>query len=236
MEDKKRLTATKAAIAKFREEHPTFTDEYLASSVENTYPDLYLDNLEVAIEIVKELYRRQENLTDESFVALLCEMTEGRKLVRYGKEVIKTEQIMAKVRQLLDEIYHDAHENTVFWSHYPLSQDSDVKQHFEELCKQKGRTLAQQLYAEFNNRALYEAGELSGFILPFHCYSESNGDVVFTKIKRNKEDYDGNGCSMVSEEDVVNRMSLEHNVSPKKSGCLGIMLLGLLLISIIAII
>ncbi len=112
MEEKKRLTATKAAIAKFREEHPAFTDEYLASSVENTYPDLYLDNLEVAIEIVKELYRRQEELTDESFVALLREMTEGRKLVRYGKEVIKTGQIMAKVRQLLDEIYHDAHKKT----------------------------------------------------------------------------------------------------------------------------
>ena len=149
MEEKKRLTATKAAIAKFREDHPTFTDEYLASSVENTYPDLYLDNLEVAIEIVKELYRRQEDLTDESFVALLREMTEGRKLVRYGKEVIKTGQIMAKVRQLLDEIYHDAHKKTVFWSQYPLSQDADVIQHFEELCKQKGRTLAQQLYAEF---------------------------------------------------------------------------------------
>ena len=52
MEEKKRLTATKAAIAKFREEHPTFTDDYLASSVEKNYPDLYLDNLEVAIEIV----------------------------------------------------------------------------------------------------------------------------------------------------------------------------------------
>ena len=175
MEEKKRLTATKAAIAKFREEHPTFTDEYLASSVEKTYPDLYLDNLEVAIEIIKELYRRQEDLNDESFISLLHEMTEGRKLVRYGKEVIKTGEIMAKVRQLLDEIYHDAHEKTVFWSEYPLSKDSDVVQHFEELCKQKGRTLAQQLYAEFNNRALYEAGELSGFILPFHCYSEPNG-------------------------------------------------------------
>ena len=175
MEEKKRLTATKAAIAKFREEHPTFTDDYLVSSVERTYPDLYLDNLNVAVEIVKELYRRQEDLTDESFIALLREMTEGRKLVRYGKEVIKTGQIMAKVHQLLDEVYHDAHEKTVFWSQYPLSQDSDVKLHFEELCKQKGRTLAQQLYAEFNNRALYEAGELSGFILPFHCYSEPIG-------------------------------------------------------------
>jgi hypothetical protein len=42
MEEKKRLTATKAAIAKFRVDHPIFTDEYLASLVESTYPDLYL--------------------------------------------------------------------------------------------------------------------------------------------------------------------------------------------------
>lgn len=236
MEEKKRLTATKAAIAKFREEHPTFTDEYLASSVEKTYPDLYLDNLEVAIEIIKELYRRQEDLNDESFISLLHEMTEGRKLVRYGKEVIKTGEIMAKVRQLLDEIYHDAHEKTVFWSEYPLSKDSDVVQHFEELCKQKGRTLAQQLYAEFNNRALYEAGELSGFILPFHCYSEPNGDVVFTKNRRNKDDYDENGHSMVSEREVANRLSLEENNSSKKSGCLGVIIIGIVLSSLIAFI
>lgn len=234
MEEKKRLTATKAAIAKFREEHPCFTDEYLASLVENTYPDLYLDNLEVAIEIVKELFRRQEDLTDESFVDLLREMTEGRKLVRYGKEVIKTGQIMAKVHQLLDEVYHDAHEKTVFWSQYPLSQDSDVKQHFEELCRQKGRTLAQQLYAEFNNRALYEAGELSGFILPFHCYSESNGDVVFTKNKRSKDDYDGYGHSLVSENDVIRRSTNVSSNSSSKGGCLGMVLVGLLLLSIIA--
>lgn len=236
MEEKKRLTATKAAIAKFREEHPSFTDEYLASSVEKTYPDLYLDNLEVAIEIIKELYRRQEDLNDESFISLLHEMTEGRKLVRYGKEVIKTGEIMAKVRQLLDEIYHDAHEKTVFWSEYPLSKDSDVVQHFEELCKQKGRTLAQQLYAEFNNRALYEAGELSGFILPFHCYSEPNGDVVFTKNRRNKDDYDENGHSMVSEREVANRLSLEENYSSKKSGCLGVIIIGIVLSSLIAFI
>lgn len=236
MEEKKRLTATKAAIAKFREEHPTFTDEYLASSVEKTYPDLYLDNLEVAIEIIKELYRRQEDLNDESFISLLHEMTEGRKLVRYGKEVIKTGEIMAKVRQLLDEIYHDAHEKTVFWSEYPLSKDSDVVQHFEELCKQKGRTLAQQLYAEFNNRALYEAGELSGFILPFHCYSEPNGDVVFTKNRRNKDDYDENGHSMVSEREVANRLSLEENNSSKKCGCLGVIIIGIVLSSLIAFI
>ena len=234
MEEKKRLTATKAAIAKFREEHPTFTDDYLASSVERTYPDLYLDNLNVAVEIVKELYRRQEDLTDESFIALLREMTEGRKLVRYGKEVIKTGQIMAKVHQLLDEVYHDAHEKTVFWSQYPLSQDSDVKQHFEELCRQKGRTLAQQLYAEFNNRALYEAGELSGFILPFHCYSESNGDVVFTKNKRSKDDYDGYGHSLVSENDVIRRSTNVSSNSSSKGGCLGMVLVGLLLLSIIA--
>lgn len=77
MEEKKRLTATKTAIAKFREEHPSFTDEHLAALVESTYPKLYEDNLEVAIEIVKELYRRQEPWTDDSFIALLREMTEA---------------------------------------------------------------------------------------------------------------------------------------------------------------
>lgn len=235
MEEKKRQTATKAAIAKFRGEHPNFTDEHLISSVESTYPGLYLDNMEVALEVVKELYRRQEDLTDENFLTLLREMTEGRKLVRYEKEVIKTGQIMSKVRELLDAIYHDAHEKTVYLSQYPGYEDPEVKQHFEELCKKKERTLAQQLYAEFNNRALYEAGELSGFILPFHCYSEPNGDVVFTKNKRTRGDYDGSGHSIVCEKDVINRSLNAEKDTPKRSGCLGVVFICIVLSSLVAL-
>ena len=100
---------------------------------------------------------------------------------------------------------------------------------------QKGRTLAQQLYAEFNNRALCEAGELNGFILPFHCYSEPNGDVVFTKNRRTMDDYDESGHSVASEKDVLNRVSLERGGSSKKNGCLGVIAIGIILSLLIAL-
>lgn len=344
MEEKKRLTATKAAITKFREEHPSFTDEHLASLVESTYPKLYEDNLEVAIEIVKELYRRQEPWTDDSFVALLKEVTEAGKyhkyeleireikrnyqrcdilfdkiyreakeksfllsqcpeydkamkdfiIKMYGREDLTFAQIIynilnrkakedinpngyndlylqfhcypeknddvlftqedkgltdydesgmaeemkrfrqiSKSRILIDRIYEDARSKTMFLSQYPEYQDKEVKEYFVEICANNGRTLAQQLFALLNQKALDDAGELSGFILPFHCYSEPNGDVVFTKNKRTKDDYDENGHPLISEEVVINRTNVVNDTS-NKGGCLGVVVISIVLTSLIA--
>ena len=234
MEEKKRLTATKAAIAKFREEHPSFTDGHLVALVESTYPNLYEDNLEVAIEIVKELYRRQEPWTDDSFVALLKEMTEGRKLVRFGIEERKNARVIAKVNPFIERLYKEAQERTIYLSECPEYKDEDVKQYFEEVYADKGKTLAQKFFTLLNNRALYDTDQISGFVLPFHCYSEPNGDVVFTKNKRTKDDYDGNGHSLVSEKEVISRSTDVSNSSSKKGGCLGLFIIGIVLTSIIA--
>ena len=233
MEEKKRLTATKTAIAKFREQHPSFTDEHLAASVESTYPKLYEDNLEVAIEIVKELYRRQEPWTDDSFIALLREMTEGRKLVRFGIEERKNARVIAKVNPFIERLYKEAQERTIYLSECPEYKDEDVKQYFEEVYADKGKTLAQKFFTLLNNRALYDTDQISGFVLPFHCYSEPNGDVVFTKNKRTKDDYDGNGQSLVNENDVIKRTNVLNNAYGK-SGCLGIVIIGIVLTSLIA--
>ena len=233
MEEKKRLTATKTAIAKFREQHPSFTDEHLAASVESTYPKLYEDNLEVAIEIVKELYRRQEPWTDDSFIALLKEMTEGRKLVRFGIEERKNARVIAKVNPFIERLYKEAQERTIYLSECPEYKDEDVKQYFEEVYADKGKTLAQKFFTLLNNRALYDTDQISGFVLPFHCYSEPNGDVVFTKNKRTKDDYDGNGQSLVNENDVIKRTNVLNNAYGK-SGCLGIVIIGIVLTSLIA--
>ena len=233
MEEKKRLTATKTAIAKFREQHPSFTDEHLAALVESTYPKLYDDTLEVAIEIVKELYRRQEPWTDDSFIALLREMTEGRKLVRFGIEERKNARVIAKVNPFIERLYKEAQERTIYLSECPEYKDEDVKQYFEEVYADKGKTLAQKFFTLLNNRALYDTDQISGFVLPFHCYSEPNGDVVFTKNKRTKDDYDGNGQSLVNESDVIKRTNAVNNVS-SKSGCLGIVIIGIVLTSLIA--
>ena len=233
MEEKKRLTATKTAIAKFREEHPNFTDEHIFSSVESTYPQLYEDNLEVAIEIVKELYRRQEPWTDDSFVALLKEMTEGRKLVRFGIEERKNAKVIAKVNPFIERLYREAQERTIYLSECPEYEDADVRQYFEEIYADKGKTLAQKFFTLLNNRALYDTDQVSGFVLPFHCYSEPNGDVVFTKNKRTLDDYDGNGQLLVNENDVIKRTNAVNNAS-SKSGCLGIVFIGIVLTSLIA--
>ena len=233
MEEKKRLTATKTAIAKFREQHPSFTDEHLAALVESTYPKLYEDNLEVAIEIVKELYRRQEPWTDDSFIALLREMTEGRKLVRFGIEERKNARVIAKVNPFIERLYKEAQERTIYLSECPEYKDEDVKQYFEEVYADKGKTLAQKFFTLLNNRALYDTDQISGCVLPFHCYSEPNGDVVFTKNKRTKDDYDGNGQSLVNENDVIKRTNVLNNAY-SKSGCLGIVIIGIVLTSLIA--
>ena len=233
MEQKKRLTATKAAIAKFREEHPSFTDDYLASSVESIYPNLYEDNLEVAMEIVKELYRRQEEWTDATFISLLREMTEGRKLVRFGIAERKQAKVIAKVNPFIERLYKEAQERTIYLSECPEYQDPDVKQYFAEVYSDKGKTLAQKFFTLLNNRALYDTDQISGFVLPFHCYSEPNGNVVFTKNKRTKDDYDENGTPIRSEKEIrTNNTSTIGITNTNRSGCLGFFLAVLILISL----
>ena len=235
----KRLTATKGAIETFRKEHPNFTDEYLASCVEKNYPQLYEDNLEIALEIVKELYRRQEEWTDASFVSLLQEMTEGRKLVRFGIEERKQARVWAKVNPFIERLYKEAQERTIYLSECPEYQDEDVKQYFADVYSDKGKTLAQKFYTLLNNRALYDTDQISGFVLPFHCYSEPNGDVVFTKNKRTMADYDKQGKSIVSETDVENRLngsSALKSTTSSRGGCLSIIIFAIIVISLISIV
>ena len=231
----KRRSATKVAIERFRTEHPTYTDDYLLSLIEKSYPNKFEDIPSIALEIVKELYRSKTNWTDESFIELLKKWTEEGSLKCHEIETRKQWRSIENRRNLLKRIYNDARSKTVYLSQYEEYQDEGVKKYYEDICRDKERTLAKQLFYDLNQMALDEAGELSGYILPFHCYSEPNGDVVFTKNKRTKEDYDGNGHSLVSEEDIIHRTSIKGSNSSQRGGCMGMILLGLLLISIMAI-
>lgn len=197
-QEKKRLSATKAAIAKFREEHPMYTDGYLIASVESIFPNMYEDNLEVALAVVKELYRRQEDWNDETFTSLLYEMTDGRKLLSYTIEERERKRVWVKVNSFIERLYHEAQERTIYLSECPEYKDIDVKQYFDELYSGQGKTLAQKFFTVLNNRALKDTNQISGFVLPFHCYTEPNGDVIFTKKKRSQDEYgsgsDNSGC------------------------------------------
>lgn len=231
----KRLNATKAAIERFRSEHPTYTDDYITELVESIYPDRFEDTHIIAIEILKEIYRSQKELNDGTFIDLLKKWAEEGNLNSYEIETRKQWKSIENRRNLLNRIYSDARTKTVYLSQYEEYQDEGVQRYYEERCRDKGRTLAKQLFYDLNQMALDEAGELSGFILPFHCYSEPNGDVVFTKNKRTRDDYDANGNPIKSESDLLRpqkRPSIETSM-PNKGGCLGVLLVLLLVSSFI---
>ena len=83
---------------------------------------------------------------------------------------------------------------------------------------------------------MYDTDQISGFVLPFHCYSEPNGDVVFTKNKRTRDDYDARGNSIVTESVVESRIkdqSIDSKKTPPNSGCLSLFIL-LLVIAILS--
>lgn len=186
----------------------------------NGYNDLYL-----------QFHCYPENNDDVLFTQ------EDKGLTDYDEsgmaEEMKRFRQISKSRILIDRIYEDARSKTMFLSQYPEYQDKEVKEYFVEICANNGRTLAQQLFALLNQKALDDAGELSGFILPFHCYSEPNGDVVFTKNKRTRDDYDENGHPMISEEVVINRTNVVNDTS-NKGGCLGVVVISIVLTSLIA--
>lgn len=224
---------THEKVKKIRDDHPDFTDEHISSLVDKAYPKLYEDNLEVAIEIIKELYRRPTEW-DESFLSLLREMTEGRKLVRYGADEKKRSRVIAKVNPFLERLYKEAQSKTIFLSECPEYRDGDVQHYFAEINSDKGKALAQKFFALLNNMALRDSNQVSGYVLPFHCYEEPNGDIVFTKNKRTRDDCDADGNPIVCEHEIEARLaknlptssfhSIESNVGQRKSGCLGITL------------
>ena len=166
-------------------------------------------------------------------------MTEGRKLVRFGIEERKQARVWAKVNPFIERLYKEAQERTIYLSECPEYQDEDVKQYFADIYSDKGKTLAQKFYTLLNNRALYDTDQISGFVLPFHCYSEPNGDVVFTKNKRTMADYDKQGKSIVSETDVENRLngsSALKSTTSSRGGCLSIIIFAIIVISLISIV
>lgn len=227
MEKIKKKKATKVAIKDFRDSHPKFTDEHIVSIVKEHYPNIFFNNLDVAIEIVKELYRYQLEWTDESFLSTLQKEYNEGLLENFTSEKINSHNAFIKSRDLITKILEDAKKDTVFLSQYEEYKDPYVKRIFEEESKEKGKTLAQIFFSRLNQEALYQANMMSGFILPFHCYMEPNGDVVFTKLGRNLKDYDANGNPIVCEADVEKRFwgNTQKTSSENKGGCLGIIIL-----------
>lgn len=225
----KRGVATPKKMAEFREKYPEMTDELITSIIHNTYPNIFVDNLEVATEIVRELIRRREEYSPENYLRALTELYEGGALKRYTVEVQQRDLLFAKTKSFINYIYETAQERTLYLSECEDYKDPQVKAYYDDICKQIEKPLAKVLYSLLNVEAMKRTTDdlfVQGNYLQFHCYTEPNGDIVFTKNRRTREDYDEEGKPLYNEEDILKRKNQSTN---KNSGCMGIIILAIIL-------
>lgn len=182
-EDKVRRTATKARIDEFREEYKDMTDERLISFVEALYPKVFQDSLLVATEIVKELYRESEPLSEETFKAALSSMTEEHKLQRYKSDVIEGSKKTASLSKLVKAIYDKAQEGDIRLSQFP-EYNTETKDYLEEIARGKNITPLKELSSLLNVEAMYRTSQdaiVRRNYLNFQVVQEQSGDILFTK-------------------------------------------------------
>lgn len=203
-----RKVASQMAIIKYREQYPDYSDELLVKYVEDLYPNIYEEPLIVAEEIIKELYRNQEDLTEDMFKLQLVYWSDHYKLIGYTKACKKFEEVIRQYNALIEYIYTEAQKRTLYLSECREYAFEGVKEYISSLYEDKDKTLAQKFFTLLNNRALHDSDQISGYILPFHCYGEPNGDVVFTKHKRSLECWDAEGKPIVSEKDIEQKIVL----------------------------
>jgi len=222
-ESQQRKVATQGAVAKYREQYATFTDEILVKFVDDLYPNIYEDSQVVANEIVKELFRNQVELNEKIFKRQLVYWADHYKLIGYTKACKKYEETMRQYNALIERIYEEAQRRTLYLSECPEYAAEGVKEYIDKLYEDRDKTLAQKLFSVLNNRALRDTDQMSGFVLPFHCYTEPNGDVIFTKQRREfkgeKERLEFEEIDDTEELENDEAQPVSQNI---KSGCLGI--------------
>lgn len=121
MEDnyKPRPVATKKRIEAFRTTAPELTDEVLNKIIEDRYPNKFIPENEVALEVIKETYREELSLSQENFVAQLTKLTEGRRLLKWQVDVHEAEVLRKAAEALVEKIYDAASNGSCKLSDFP---------------------------------------------------------------------------------------------------------------------
>lgn len=225
----KRAVATQKRIDEFRSKYPEITNEVLTNIVKDNYPNYFVDNEQVALEIVRELVRRREEYSEENFIRALIDLYEGESLKNYTIEVYERDMLYAKTKSFINYIYETAQNRTLYLSECEEYKDPRIKEYYENLCKQREKPLAKVLYSLLNVEAMHRTTDdvfVQGNYLQFHCYTEPNGDIVFTKNRRTKEDYDEDGKPLYNEEEMIRRKNTSQTTN---SGCMSLIFIVIIL-------
>ena len=149
MEGKTRPSATKKRIEEYRATAPELTNEMLVEAIRNKYNDFFIDNIEVAIEAIKETYRNELPLTMENVMQQLEYLVEDRRLLQFYKELQhiysqEAQEIRAKADKVIEDIYTEACKRTCRLSEFA---DKEVLNYFnnESYKHREDMSLAEKL-------------------------------------------------------------------------------------------
>lgn len=224
--EEKRRTATKKAIEEYRTQYPEFTDEYIAELVQDCCA-VEIDNpLDAGIKGLKELYRRGEELTDESLIEIVDELVEDGKIKTFDE--MRYYRAENKVQKALKKIYKTAQTTTIYLSDFPELATKDALRYIEQETEYD-MTMAQKMRSLLLDTMDVEQ-------LPFHCYGEPNGDVVFTLLRRTIECYDEDGNPKYSQKELE-EMLREAEEQRKKDSELGVwpIIMMIIMVSVIVL-
>lgn len=228
MEEKVKKIANSKALKEYLQTSEDFRDEdSIAELVEQYANAVYEDPHEVGMRIVKEMFLRSETLDEETFANFFCYFEEEAVLRKYEVGHVKPGPAKDTILMLLNSIYKDAVQDTVYLSNYAAWQIEEVRNDFLRYVRED-RSLAMVFYQRLNRIAMKKNGsEEYEHCLPFHCYAEPNGDVVFTKNKRGPECYDAEGKPLYSE------VQLTAGAEPPKMAVLHVAFLLLIILFIV---
>ena len=192
MEGNTRLTATQKRIEEYRATTPELTNELLADAIREKYNDFFINNEEVAIEAIKEIYRNGLPLTMENVMQQIDYFIEDRQLLQYYTALQhiyskEAQEIRRKADKVVEDIYDVACTRTCRLSEFA---DKEVLDYFnnESYKHRTDMTLA----AKLNNLCCNYHCRIKGIV---SCYPDNfppfrpqqdGDDVVFVnKIESN---------------------------------------------------
>jgi hypothetical protein len=201
----KRGVATPKKMAEFREKYPEMTDELITSIIHNTYPNIFVDDLEVATEIVRELIRRREEYTPENYMRALTDLFDAGTLKRYTIEVQQRDLLSAKTRSLIKYIYETAQERTLYLSECEDYKDPQVKAYYDDIELIQISQLVEDFGRYMNGAAAYSLLDLQKYD---YARLLNKMDPIYDKLgieKRTNNSYKSN--NFLSNSDKVSSNS-----------------------------
>ena len=172
--------ATKKALAEFCEVN-NLTNDKINNMLHTLYPNKFIETVEIAPIIVKDLFKKYDTITDDDIKKCIKDSVVNDKFVSYTIEHIEQLKKEQLLKTLLEKIIEDSKKGDVRASLYP-EWNNEMKSFIKSgyghwsIYDANGNIAYGKAFYSFFTYWYFDRENP-----PFHCYATKDGDVLFTK-------------------------------------------------------